>query len=59
MSQIFDCIASVVVYDTSPQVLLECVNAFLDTKLKVKKTYIYDINHCKITIFLISKKPET
>lgn len=41
MSRIFDCIASVVVYDTSPQVLLECVNAFLDTKLKVK-IYIID-----------------
>ena len=41
MSQTFDCIASVVVYDTSPQVLQECVNSFLDTKLKVK-VYIID-----------------
>jgi GT2 family glycosyltransferase len=41
MSQTYDCIASVVVYDTSPQVLQECVNSFLDTKLKVK-IYIID-----------------
>jgi hypothetical protein len=41
MSRAYDCIASVVVYDTSPQVLQECVNSFLDTKLKVK-IYIVD-----------------
>ncbi|MBK8396042.1 MAG: glycosyltransferase [Leptospiraceae bacterium] len=41
MSQVFDCIASVVVYDTSPQVLQECIKSFLDTKLKVK-IYVID-----------------
>lgn len=41
MSQVYDCIASVVVYDTSPQVLQECIHSFLDTKLKVK-IYIID-----------------
>ena len=41
MNQVFDCIASVVVYDTSPQVLQECIQSFLDTKLKVK-IYIID-----------------
>ncbi|HNC01637.1 MAG TPA: glycosyltransferase, partial [Leptospiraceae bacterium] len=41
MNQVYDCIASVVVYDTSLDVLLECVNSFLDTKLRVK-IYIID-----------------
>lgn len=41
MNPVYDCIASVVVYDTSPQVVQECVNSFLDTKLKVK-IYIVD-----------------
>lgn len=46
MNPIYDCIASIVVFDTSPDVVKECINSFLDTKLKVK---VYVIDNSAIT----------